>query len=132
MQCSFQDRTRTEFEYKGEKVKLVRYGIGNRYKDRIEIHEKIYREYPEVFEQIMNHELDHTKGNLSWKDILIDSYTGNIPAKEFRKFLFSTPSAWIQFIPIWIKFKPFDVIINPMQLIVWSIIIGFISILILI
>ena len=123
------NNTPTRINYKGEIIKLVDYGIANRFGHHIEVHKKIYEKYPELFESIVEHEKLHTK-HLSWKDILIDSYRGNTDAKQMRQFLSTTPRAWVQFIPIWIKLRPkFDVIINPMQLVFWIFILGFIGIL---
>ena len=84
------------------KLKLVNYGIGNRFKDRIEIHEKIYNneKYKPLFYEILYHELKHSNDGWSYNDILLDlnSFKNK---RLYWNFVLTTPSSWIQFSPIY-------------------------------
>ena len=86
------------------KIKLVEWGIANRYNSTIEVHKDLPK-YPRLFKPIMLHEISHTsKPGFSWKDFYIDfsgKHTQNINRLELYKFMLNRPKTWIQFLPFY-------------------------------
>ena len=85
------------------KVKLVDYGIANRYPNKlIEINKKLFirPEFKPLFEEIVKHELSHTDQGYSFSDFRLDM-RGFKNRKLYWKFILSTPSSWLQFSPIY-------------------------------
>lgn len=80
-------------------VIYVNKGIANRFENRIELHEKL-KQYPELHDEILKHERSHMEGNYSLTDFSLDF--SNIKNNgQYYRFLFSTPSAWWQYLPIY-------------------------------
>jgi hypothetical protein len=52
----------------------VDWGVANTYSDKIEINERL-REFPELREKIINHELEHSKSKGFWKQRKVDALT---------------------------------------------------------
>lgn len=86
-------------------LKIVKrnYGIADRFSDgTIEIHKKLDY-YPELKTALLKHERGHTHSNrVTKKDFIHDMTTNSqVPMKKMIRFLVTTPSAWVQFLPIY-------------------------------
>lgn len=79
------------------KIKYVNYGIGNTFKDRIEINSAL-KKHPKLHKKVLEHELRHSRGE---KGVDLKER----PGWQMYKFILLTPSTWIQFFPIWYKDK---------------------------
>ena len=85
------------------KIVYVDNGIANRFKDgTIEINRNLLQ-YPKLKEQIITHELNHTKlDKLNKKDFDHDlTITDQIDNKLLFKFMIKHPSALTQFLPLY-------------------------------
>jgi len=86
-------------------VSYVKYGVANRYPDRIEVNRHL-KKYPSLLNQIMEHEMKHTNEALTLYDFKHDlTCDSQIDQYELIRFIFKYPSSWTQFLPITISWK---------------------------
>ena len=80
------------------KIVYTKWGLANRFADRIEINEAL-KEYPELHELVLQHELGHHDSNSFIKDLSHDL------KEKFRwdlfKFVITHPRTLINYLPIW-------------------------------
>lgn len=85
-------------------VKLVEWGLANRFDDCIEIHQDLATDpyYKSLYEGILKHEYDHTDGGFSFKDLMHD-FRRNPDINYFKLlgFMAVRPKTWLQFLPIY-------------------------------
>lgn len=81
---------------KKPKIKLVDWGIANNFGKYIEIHKDLPK-YPELYNKILEHELQHGTETFTWKEFVLDlkGVKGLIP------FMIHRPKTWIQVLPIY-------------------------------
>ena len=82
------------------KLKYVDYGIGNRIGDTIYLHKKL-KNHPRLHNQILQHEKKHSS-DWNLNDFFLDFKNEEIQGvrKEYYGFVLTTPSSWINFLPI--------------------------------
>jgi len=82
-------------------IELVNGGVANRFnfKDHelIEINWRLNEE-PELYQRILNHELEHKSGGYRFGDLWHD-FKSRTPG--LHKFMFKNPSTWSQLLPIY-------------------------------
>lgn len=83
------------------------WGIANQMGDHILMHKKLQgKEWQELHDWILLHELKHQPGGLTWEDFKLDVvdtvYKPQDVAKAYFKFFFSTPTCWVQILPFWV------------------------------
>ena len=82
-------------------VEFVSKGIANRFDDRIEVHEKLtLPRYKPLLIEIIKHELNHSDRWWSIYDLRHDIGAFKNRGMYWR-FVLTTPSSWIQFLPIY-------------------------------
>ena len=79
------------------KIEYVNHSIGNNYGDEIELNEAL-KKYPKLHQQILNHELGHTKTGFK-KNFLHDITEDKIRNKELLSFMLHNPKSFYQFRP---------------------------------
>jgi len=81
-------------------IKHIPYGIASRIGDCIYVHTDLIK-YPKLYNAILNHELEHTSG-YCLKDLALDFRNKGLSGhkKDYWKFMFTTPSAWLQLSPL--------------------------------
>ena len=82
-------------------IELVDSGVANRFSFKdYELIELNYRlvDYPDLYYNILNHELKHKEGNHKLFDFIHD-LKNRTPG--LHKFMFKNPSTWIQILPIY-------------------------------
>lgn len=84
------------------KIYFVDYGIANRFSNyTIEIHKKLRQpQFAPLLKEIIEHEKKHTDKGFNWKDFLLD-LNGFRNKRLYNKFIISTPTAWVQFVPLY-------------------------------
>lgn len=85
------------------KIELVNHGIANRFPDGvIQIHKKMAKDliYRPLLREIIEHEMYHTDTGYSWHDFKLD-LKGFKNKGLYRRFVLTTPSAWVQFSPVY-------------------------------
>jgi hypothetical protein len=87
------------------KIEFVDYGIANNFGNRIELNRNLIW-HPSLLHRILKHELSHSKGNYSIKDLILDltsnhSELDKISSWEIFKFSLENPKAFIQLSPIY-------------------------------
>lgn len=83
-------------------IEFVNHGIANRFSDnRIEVHSKLLRpQFKDLLREILNHEKIHQTGNYGLYDFKLD-LRGFKNKELYRYFILTTPSSWLQFLPIY-------------------------------
>lgn len=82
-------------------IKYVDYGIANSFEDCIEINRKLC-EFPELMEQIIQHERNHTDKKFSFTDLIEDlSILKLVNQSNLIKFIIYNPSSLSQFLPLY-------------------------------
>ena len=114
------------------KIKWTTWGIASRQGNDIWMNKDLVW-HPGLFNVILQHEQNHTSG-FGLKDIHLDLRNDELKGykKEYYSFILKNPRTWIEFLPFWFYEKKLAV--NPIILIIWSIllILGGLAILILI
>lgn len=84
------------------KIKLVDWGVANRFGDVIEIHKDLIK-FPSLFSPILEHELSHTnEKGYKFDDFKADFFPQqNIKRRELWKFMLKRPKTWIQILPFY-------------------------------
>ena len=82
------------------KVKEISYGIASRIGNMIYVHKNL-KEYPELYNAILQHEFSHTSG-FSWKDVQIDIKNNHLEGcrRDYYAFLIQNPTALLQLSPV--------------------------------
>lgn len=107
-------------------VKYVKWGLANRFNDRIEINENL-RLYPELHNAILQHELSHTdKQGFNKEDFVLDIGPSKVNYWKLMKFMICHPRSFLQFAPFYKQNKVFIYDVN--LCIVWGIMVSVIGI----
>jgi hypothetical protein len=77
----------------------VDYALANRFNDRIEIN-RYLKKYPELYHQILQHEMEHTDSTFSKKDLLLDLTGTKINYWTLLKFMVGHPRSFYQLSPV--------------------------------
>lgn len=85
------------------KLNFVNWGVANRFDDEIEMN-KALMDYPNLFQDILIHELGHTKDNSFIVDLKHD-LTPRINSNEMIKFMLTHPKSLTQLFPIYFTKK---------------------------
>lgn len=95
------------------KIIEVNHSIANRFDNYIEINKHL-RDYPNLLEPILKHELQHTDKAWSVKDFKLDFLSNNeVNQLDLLKFMIKHPSSFVQISPIlYSRKKGFIVDIN--------------------
>ena len=98
-------------------IQTIDFGIALRIGKTIYINKKIDKS-SKLYNSLIKHESEHTD-NFSLKDIKNDLSGKHLKGvkKEYYKFLFKNPKAWLQFLPIIRLEKKW--IIDPIMIILW-------------
>lgn len=87
-------------------------GLGNRFDDHIEINKNL-KNYPELYKEVLAHELQHTNEAFTFKDLALDLGESNINRWDLFKFMLKHPKSFSQLLPIyWSKKHGFVYDIN--------------------
>lgn len=79
----------------------VEHGIANNFGDHIEINKHL-KEYPDLFESVLQHELSHTNKEFSFKDLKLDLLADNeVDRRNMIKFMFKHPKSFSQLLPLY-------------------------------
>ena len=109
----------------------VNHGIANNFGSYIEVNKNL-KNYPNLYNPIMKHELSHTDKMFSLHDFKIDFLSDSkVNSLELLKFMFKHPKSFTQLLPFyWIKKKGFvfDLNLLIMYLITFCVFIGIIYI----
>lgn len=96
----------------------VDYGIANRFDKHIEINKNL-KNYPSLYNSIIEHELSHTsEKGFTKKDFIIDFGSNKVSNWELLKFMFKYPKSLTQFLPFYLKERQLIYDIN--MLFIWS------------
>ena len=102
-------------------IRETNWGIANNFGDYIEINRNL-KEYPELYNAILYHELSHTnKKGFTKEDFLLDIGPSNVSYLKLLVFMIRHPKSLTQFLPFYYKDKSFIYDINMM--IAWSVMI---------
>lgn len=83
------------------RIEYVDWGIANNFGDIIELNKNLV-DYPELFNPIMRHELEHTDKFFSWHDLKHDLVSSHkINQLQLLKFMFKHPKSFTQLLPIY-------------------------------
>ena len=96
------------------RIEYVNYGIGNTFKDRIELNSAL-KKYPKLHKKVLEHELKHFRGE---EGVDLKEHQG----WEMNKFIILHPSTWIQYLPIW--YKNHIISYNPSMLVIWALLLS--------
>lgn len=78
----------------------VDWGLANNFGSFIELHKDL-KDYPDLHEKILKHELSHTNKTFSWTDFKLDFNLKEGLDFNLIKFILARPRTWIQFLPIY-------------------------------
>jgi hypothetical protein len=108
------------------KIVYVPWGLANRYDETIEINENL-KQYPELHDSILQHELQHTDSKgFTKEDFLLDLGPSNVDYFKLFKFMCFYPKSFLQFAPVYKRGKIIFYDIN--MAIAWSVILAVIGI----
>jgi len=99
-------------------TKLINWGIASRVDNTVYLNKRLNR-YPKLKSALISHERAHTDG-LTMKDVVMDLDVKELKGlkSEYYKFLFSNPTAWVEFSPI--KKYEKDWLFNLPVALVWA------------
>lgn len=82
------------------KIENINWGIASRVGKTIYLNKRL-KYYPKLKKALTDHEKAHTDG-MAMRDIFLDVDIKELKGlkREYYKFLFSTPTAWAEFLPI--------------------------------
>ena len=86
----------------GVPVIYTDWSLANNFGDHIELNKHL-REWPELHEAMLRHELGHTDKEFSKEDVLLDLTPGKINYWMLFKFMCIHPKTFLQFAPIYRK-----------------------------
>lgn len=86
-----------------DKIRYVDWGLANNFGDYIELHKDL-KDYPDLYEPLLEHELSHTKEYFSVGDLKLDLLpTPKLNLFKLAKFMIVRPKTWIQLLPFYYK-----------------------------
>ena len=85
-------------------VKYVDYGIANNFGTHIEMNKHL-KDYPDLHEAILKHEMGHTDRIFTKQDLIADLKPLRIKKRILFRFMIRHPKALFQFLPIYITKK---------------------------
>jgi hypothetical protein len=91
------------------RIEYVNYGIGNTFKDRIELN-KALKKYPKLHDKVLQHELKHYNKE---ENVDLKEHQG----WQMNKFIITHPSTWVQYLPVWYKNKIISY--DPSMITIW-------------
>lgn len=101
-------------------IKYVDYGIANNFGSYVELHRDL-KDYPELHDAILEHELAHTGKGWSFHDFKVDFFQPlKCSSSALLRFMASRPSTWIQILPFYLKER--KVIVDINLCILWGLI----------
>ena len=107
------------------KIELVERGVANRFSfsdyELIEINRRLVA-YPELYDAILKHELEHDENKFTAKDLKHD-LTSRTPG--LWKFMIHNPSTWVQLLPIYYDRKRKSFVYDWSAIVMWWMLIGF-------
>ncbi len=108
----------------GFDIEYVGYGMANRFTDKyIEIHKKLKQpQYSDLLKEIIEHEISHTDEGYKWYDLALD-LKGFKNKWQYYKFIITTPTSWVQFIPIYKSRRGWHIDISIFMLWVFAILV---------
>jgi hypothetical protein len=94
------------------KIKYVDYAIANNFGTHIELNKNL-REYPELHDAILSHELSHTDNpGFTKEDFLLDLSPGKVNYWKLYVWMMHNPKSFLQFMPVYKKDDTFIYDIN--------------------
>jgi hypothetical protein len=106
------------------KIIEVNHGIANNFGSHIEVNKHL-KEYPELFNSVLKHELSHTDKKFSLHDFKLDfTHDSKISNFQMLKFILKHPASLTQLLPIYYTPKKgfvYDINLIVMYLIMSSI-----------
>ncbi len=82
-------------------IKYVDYGVANNFGDYIEINKNL-KQYPKLYNPILQHELKHSKGGLTMEDVRNDFFrNSNVNTWSLFKFMIKHPKSLTQIFPFY-------------------------------
>lgn len=83
-------------------IRYVKKGVANRFDTHIEMHEDL-KQFPDLHNRILEHELKHSDKGVTKQDIVMDIYSGQSleHTVQLLKFMIKRPSTWKQFSPLY-------------------------------
>lgn len=85
------------------KIEYVSHGLGNNFGDVIEINRNLIY-YPELYNIVLKHELEHSDKIFSLKDLKLD-LTQKANSWDMLKFMFKHPKSFSQLLPFYYSRK---------------------------
>lgn len=82
------------------KVILVDYGVASNFGSHIEINRELL-EYPDLYDYVLEHELNHDEGEHTLHDIQNDFHISLKMVFRLIKFCIKRPKTWIEFLPVY-------------------------------
>lgn len=80
-------------------IREVEWGVANNFGDYVEVHKDL-KDHPELYRQILAHELGHTAG-FSKSDLFHDVRSKTpIDYKQLSLFVIKRPKTWVDFLPL--------------------------------
>ena len=86
------------------KISYVSTGLGNNFGDEIELNEHL-KEYPELHQAVLSHELAHTNQAFTLKDLKLDLGKSEASSMDMLKFMFKYPKSFSQLLPFYYSKK---------------------------
>lgn len=81
-------------------VRYVPYGLANNFGTHIELNENL-KQYPELHDTILEHELSHTQETFTKKDLLLDLESPKFSQIKLIEFMLKHPKSFLQLAPIY-------------------------------
>ena len=113
--------TTTLWSAKMIEIQLIDHGLGYMSDDGvIEINYNLLRE-PELFSEVLNHELSHSRYDHTLNDFLLDLHLGSL---KMNLWVLKNPSTLMCLLPIWIHNKKIHLNMNITSIYAFMMIIG--------
>ncbi|MFW6173153.1 MAG: hypothetical protein ACOC5T_05355 [Elusimicrobiota bacterium] len=112
---------------KGVQIKYINFGIACRVKNRVYLNKKLLKKkWKKLHDVILEHELSHSEG-FNKKDMIndINNYELDPVKKEYSSFVTSTPSAWVEYLPLWVYDG--NLVLSPGMFSIWLFVIVVVS-----
>ena len=98
-------------------IRYVDSALANNFGDYIELNRHL-KEYPELHDTILKHELSHTNKVFSKEDFLLDFGPSKVNYLKLFKFMCIYPKTFLQFVPIYKQDK--KIIYDFNMIIAWG------------
>jgi hypothetical protein len=79
-------------------------GLGNRFSDVIEINKNL-KNYPQLHDVVLKHELSHTDQAFTIKDLKLDLGKSEVNSLDMLKFMIKYPKSFTQLLPFYYSKK---------------------------